>query len=128
MVLIFRGLYGEIVLLIQFIKLLLVAVRKIVPIVDCHLETTFFQRVQRIHEGLDCEIVPGSVALKRPARPTDIDGFSVSVCAGDRKTDLVPTECRKIDFFREAKDKTVTKYESRGKIFIDLQGYFALRQ
>ena len=92
----------EVVLLVQIEELFPVAARKIIPL-DCpHAETTFFGIGQRIHEGLDREIVPDSVAFNRAAGPADIDGIALSVCSGHREPYLAPPECRKIGLFREA--------------------------
>ena len=97
----------EVVLLVQIEELFPVAGRKVVPIADSHAETTFFGIAQRIHKGLDREIVPDSVALNRAARPADIDGFAIYVCSGHREPYLAPTECRKIGLSCEAKRNTV---------------------
>lgn len=97
----------EVVLLVQIEKLFFVATRKIIPLAHPHAETTFFGIVQRIHKGLDSEIVPDSTALNRAAGPTDIDRGAVSVCSGHGEPHLAPAECSKIDFFREAKCNTV---------------------
>src|SRR3989339_727376 len=93
----------KVVLLVQFEELYSVATRKIIPLVDSHIETTFFGIAQRIHKGLDREIVPDCVALNRAAGPADIDRVAVAVRSCHRETCLVSTECRKIDLCREAK-------------------------
>src|SRR5512140_1457866 len=93
----------EVVLLFQIEELLPIADRKVIPLADPHAETTVFGIAQRIHEGLDREIVPDSVALNGTTRPTDIDGVAVSVRSGHREPHLARTECRKINLFREAK-------------------------
>src|SRR5450759_4816867 len=97
----------KVILFVQIKELLPVAGRKIIPLADPHAETTFFGIAQRIYEGLDREIVPDSTSLDRAARSTDIDGVVVFVCSGHGEPHLAPTECRKIDLFREANRNTV---------------------
>src|ERR1700690_3286744 len=97
----------EVVLLVQFKELFPVAARKIIPLAGSHTETIFLGITQEVHKGLDSEIVPDSVAFNRAARAADIDGVADTVFSGYREPYLAPTECRKIDFFREAKCNTV---------------------
>src|ERR1700690_3129313 len=97
----------EIVLLVQFKELFPVAARKIIPLAGSHTETIFLGVTQKVHKGLDSEIVPDSVALNSAARATDIDRVADTVFSGYREPYLTPTECRKIDLFREAKRNTV---------------------
>jgi len=100
----------KIIIPIQIEELLPVADRKIVPLDNPHSETNFFGIAQRIHEGLDSEIISDSITLDRSALSTDIDGVAFSIFSGHGEPHLAQTECRKIDLFREAKCSTVAVF------------------
>lgn len=93
----------DVVLLVQIGELFPVAARKIIPFANPHAETTFFGIAQRIHKGLDREIVPDCASLQCAAGAADIDGIAIPVCSGHCEPYPAPAECRKIDLFRESK-------------------------